>query len=62
MFDYSMFKECSQPTARTWKWGVVVGICKDIQIINCVQITDAVLKSRVVAIDVALPDNTGGAF
>ncbi|KAF9018680.1 hypothetical protein BDZ89DRAFT_1117046 [Hymenopellis radicata] len=57
-----MFEECSQPTAGTWKWGVVVGIRKDIQIINRVQITDAVLKGRVVAVDIALPDDTGGAF
>ncbi|KAK0484561.1 hypothetical protein IW261DRAFT_1560212 [Armillaria novae-zelandiae] len=60
--NYNIFEECSQPTAGTWKWGVMLGIRNDIQVVQCLTIAKAILQSRVLAVDVALSDSNGKAF
>ncbi|KAK0489970.1 hypothetical protein EDD18DRAFT_1417512 [Armillaria luteobubalina] len=60
--NYNIFEERSQPTTGTWKWGVILGIRDDIQVVQRLAITKAILKSRVLAVNVALSDVEGNAF
>ncbi len=46
----------------TWKWGVILGVCNDIQIVQRLMVSDASLKSRVLVVDVTLSDSRGHAF
>jgi hypothetical protein len=62
--DYNIFEE---PGVRTdnhhlYKWGVIVGIRKSLQVAQRVTVTDAALRGRVVAVDVVLPTNDGRGF
>ncbi|KAJ7814367.1 hypothetical protein B0H13DRAFT_2464854 [Mycena leptocephala] len=62
--EYNIFEEDAIPLshAKGHKWGVAVGIRKDVQISQRVQITKASLKGRVLAIDVILPTDSGRGF
>ncbi len=59
---YNMFEEKSEPTDGTWKWGVIVGIRKDLQIVQRLQVSDRVLQGRILVVDVLLPSSDGRAF
>ena len=52
--DYDIYEEPGEPADNhhIFKWGVVVGIRKDIQVAQRVEITQKSLKGRVIAIDV----------
>ncbi|KAJ7854791.1 hypothetical protein B0H13DRAFT_1642207 [Mycena leptocephala] len=62
--DYNIFEE---PGVRAdnhhlYKWGVIVGIRKSLQVAQRVAVTDAALRGRVVAVDIVLPTNDGRGF
>ena len=54
--DYDIYEEPGEPADNhhIFKWGVVVGVRKDIQVVQWVEIAQRSLKGRVVAIDVVL--------
>ncbi|KAJ7758441.1 hypothetical protein B0H14DRAFT_2634738 [Mycena olivaceomarginata] len=58
--EYNIFEEEAVPMShgKGHKWGVAVGIRKDLQVSQCVLITKASLKG----IDVVLPTNLGHGF
>jgi hypothetical protein len=62
--EYNIFEEEAVPLShdKGHKWGVAVGIRKDLQISQRVLITKASLKGRLLAIDVVLPTNSGHGF
>jgi hypothetical protein len=62
--DYDIYEESGEPADNhhIFKWGVVVGVRKDIQVAQRVEITQRSLKGRVVAIDIILPTLDGGCF
>ena len=62
--EYEIMEEPAvQCTHRhLYKWGCVLRICKDIQIIQKVQIDNSVLKGRVLAADLALTSMDGSTF
>ncbi|KAJ7214404.1 hypothetical protein GGX14DRAFT_392434 [Mycena pura] len=62
--EYNIFEEDAVPQShgKAHKWGVAVGIRKDVQISQRVQLTQASLKGRVLAVDVILPTDTGRGF
>ncbi|KAF5347863.1 hypothetical protein D9758_013811 [Tetrapyrgos nigripes] len=63
--EYEVFEEPAvkcQGNSHFYKWGTVIGIRKDIQIRQRLQITDSALKGRVVAIDLDIQTSDGKAF
>ncbi|KAJ7775226.1 hypothetical protein B0H14DRAFT_2631883 [Mycena olivaceomarginata] len=62
--DYNIFEEpgVQSDNFHTYKWGVAVGIRKNIQIAQRVAINAASLRGRVVAVDIVLPTTTGQGF
>ena len=60
--DYDIYEEPGEPADNhhIFKWGVVVGIHKDIQVAQRVEITQKSLKGRVIVIDVVLSTLDGG--
>ncbi|KAJ7176388.1 hypothetical protein C8R43DRAFT_1057609 [Mycena crocata] len=62
--DYTIFEEpgVQADNHHLYKWGVVVGIRKGIQVAQRVKVSSAALKGRVVAIDVVLQTNNGEDF
>ncbi|KAJ7816163.1 hypothetical protein B0H14DRAFT_3744213 [Mycena olivaceomarginata] len=62
--DYNIFEEpgVQSDNFHTYKWGVAVGIRKNIQSAQRVAITTASLRGRVVAVDIVLPTTTGQGF
>ena len=60
--NYDIYEEPGEPADNhhIFKWGVIIGIRKDIQVSQCVEITQKSLKGRVVAIDIVLPTLDGG--
>ena len=62
--NYDIYKESGEPADNhhIFKWGVVVGVCKVIQVAQHVEITQRSLKGRVVAIDIILLTLDGGCF
>ena len=59
---YNMFEEKSEPTDGTWKWGMIVGIRKDLQIVQRIQVPDRALQGRILVVDILLPSSDGRAF
>ncbi|KAJ6566380.1 hypothetical protein B0H19DRAFT_1257606 [Mycena capillaripes] len=62
--DYNVFEE---PGVRTenhhlYKWGIILGIRKNLQVAQRVAIVNATLRGRVVAVDIVLPTNDGRGF
>ena len=53
---YDIYEEPGAPADNhhIFKWGVVVGVCKDVQVARCIEITQNSLKGRVVAVDIVL--------
>ncbi|KAJ7079989.1 hypothetical protein B0H15DRAFT_759923, partial [Mycena belliarum] len=62
--EYTIFEEpgVQAENHHLYKWGVVLGIRKGIQIAQRVQITSAHLRGRVIAVDVVLQTNNGEDF
>ena len=59
--DYHILEEKSEPTDGTWKWGIAIGIRKDIQLAQRVQMQQE-LKGRIIAVDILLPSTNGRGF
>jgi len=59
--DYEIYEEegVSAENHHIFKWGIVVGIRKDLQVAQRLQIKQQSLKGRVIAIDVILPTPSG---
>ncbi|KII90985.1 hypothetical protein PLICRDRAFT_174331 [Plicaturopsis crispa FD-325 SS-3] len=62
--EYNIFEEpgVRQTNSRFFKWGVVVGIRKDLQISQRVVTTKASLRGRIIVIDVVLTSSSGQGF
>ncbi|KAJ3849994.1 hypothetical protein EV368DRAFT_66968 [Lentinula lateritia] len=62
--EYEIFEEhaVNCKNSQLYKWGTVLGIRKDIQVINRLQISDVTLRGRVVAVDIAVQTSNGQAF
>lgn len=62
--DYDIHEEAGESAENhhIFKWGIVMGIRKDLQIAQRVEIKQQSLKGRVVAIDVILPTSDGKCF
>ena len=62
--DYDIYEEpgeCAEGH-HIFKWGVVVGVCKDIQVAQRLEITQRALKGRVIALDIILTTPDGRCF
>jgi hypothetical protein len=62
--EYNIFEE---PGLRTvgdhlFKWGLVMGVCKDIQISQWLTISQSMLKGCIIALDIILATNNGKGF
>ena len=59
--EYDIYEEegVGAENHHIFKWGIVVGIRKDLQVVQRLQITQQSLKGRVVAIDIILPTPGG---
>ncbi|KAJ7895330.1 hypothetical protein B0H13DRAFT_1624443, partial [Mycena leptocephala] len=62
--DYEIHEESGVKTTNhhLYKWGVVLGIRKDIQVVQRLTNLDAALKGRVIAVDIALQTTNGKAY
>ncbi|KAJ6600481.1 hypothetical protein DFH09DRAFT_1302951 [Mycena vulgaris] len=62
--DYTILEEEGVLTTNhhLYKWGVVVGIRKDIQRVQRLTNLDAALKGRVIAVDLAIQTTNGDAY
>ena len=60
--DYNILEEKSEPTDGTWKWGIAIGIRKDIQLAQRLQTQHKELKGRILAVDILLPSTNGLGF
>jgi hypothetical protein len=62
--DYNIFEEPSvqSDNFHMYKWGVAVGIWKNIQIAQHIAINTASLRGHVIAVDIVLPITTGQGF
>jgi hypothetical protein len=61
--DYNFFKETGvkMDNHHLYKWGIVVGVRRDIQVVQQVQVSKT-LEGRVVALDLVMGTNTGRGF
>lgn len=59
--EYDIYEESGEQdeSHHPVKWGIVVGVRKDIQIAQRVEITHRSLKGRVIALDLVLPTSDG---
>ena len=55
--EYDIYEEAGERTENhhIFKWGIVMGICKDIQVAQRLEIKQKSLKGRVIALDIILP-------
>ncbi|KAJ7368522.1 hypothetical protein DFH08DRAFT_947426 [Mycena albidolilacea] len=62
--DYNIFEEpgVQSDNFHTYKWGVAVGIRKNLQIAQRVTINTTSLHGRAVTVDIVLPTTTGQGF
>jgi hypothetical protein len=62
--DYDIHEEAGESAENhhIFKWGIVMGIRKDLQIAQRVEIKQRSLKGRVIAVDVILPTSDGKCF
>lgn len=62
--EYEIFEKAAQPSTNfhTFKWGVILGIQKDIQIVQHITAKQQSLKGRMAAVDVVLQTLNGRAF
>ena len=60
--DYDIYEELGEPADNhhIFKWGVVVGVHKDIQVAQHVKVTQKSLKGRVVVVGIVLSTLDGG--
>jgi hypothetical protein len=63
-YEYEIFEEAAEPSNNfhTYKWGMILGIRKDIQILQRVTTAQQSLKGRLIAVDLALLTLDGRAF
>ncbi len=59
---YNVLEEKSEPTDGTWKWGVAMGIRKDIQLAQQIPVSDQTLRGRILVVDILLPSTNGRGF
>ena len=61
--DYNFFEETGikMDNHHLYKWGILVGVCKDIQVAQRLQIA-ASLQGRVVALDLVIGTDSGKGF
>ncbi|KIK04951.1 hypothetical protein K443DRAFT_35575, partial [Laccaria amethystina LaAM-08-1] len=62
--DYDIYEEpgeCAEGH-HIFKWGVIVGVRKDIQVAQRLEITQRALKGRVIALDIILTTPDGRCF
>jgi hypothetical protein len=61
--EYDIYEESAERAVNhhIFKWGIVMGVRKDVQIVQRVVLNQTSLKGRVIALDVVLP-NTGGNY
>jgi hypothetical protein len=64
IINYKIFEENSVQCAETQcgKWGIVLGVCKDIQVVSCIPLVHAFLKGRVAVVDVVIPSTASLLF
>ena len=62
--DYNIFEETGVKTENhhLYKWGIVVGVRKDLQVSQQVPLSHPALNGRVIAIDVVLGTSNGQGF
>lgn len=62
--DYDIYEESGQQdeTHHPVKWGIIVGIRKDIQVAQRLDIRQRSLKGRIIALDLVLPTSDGRCF
>ncbi|KAJ7138985.1 hypothetical protein C8R44DRAFT_867157 [Mycena epipterygia] len=62
--DYTIFKEpgLQADQHHLFKWGLAVGVRKNIQVAQRIQVTSAALRGHVIAINVVLQTNNGEDF
>ncbi|KAJ7220470.1 hypothetical protein GGX14DRAFT_388904 [Mycena pura] len=62
--DYEILEEAGvkMTNHHLYKWGVVLGVRKDVQLIQRLTDLDAALKGRVIAADIALQTTNGTAY
>ena len=62
--EYEIFEEAVEPSNNfhTFKWGMILGIHKDAQILQRVTMTQLFLKGRIIAADVTLLTHNGIVF
>ena len=55
--EYDIYEEAGEcaENHHIFKWGLVIGICKDLQVVQRVEIKQKSLKGRVIALDLILP-------
>ncbi|KAF8163597.1 hypothetical protein B0H34DRAFT_795285 [Crassisporium funariophilum] len=58
---YDIYEEPGESAKNyhIFKWGIVVGICKDIQVTQRLEIKDQSLKGRIIALNLILPTTDG---
>ncbi|TFK21086.1 hypothetical protein FA15DRAFT_718170 [Coprinopsis marcescibilis] len=63
-YEYDVYEKpgVKADSHHIFKWGIVLGICKDLQVLQQAIVKHASLKGRVVAVDVALPTPNGKCF
>ena len=61
---YNFYDEPGQPDSRRdhFKWGVVVGVRKDIQVSQRLEVKDLALAGRIIALDLVLPTRDGRCY
>lgn len=59
--DYDIYEELGElvENHHIAKWGVIVGVQKDLQVVQCLQIAQSALKGCVIALDIILPTMDG---
>ena len=59
--DYNIFEETGVKTDNhhLYKWGVIVGVRKDLQIVQQISLSHPALRGRTIAIDLVLSTSQG---
>jgi hypothetical protein len=62
--DYNIFEESGIKTTNhhIYKWGIIVGIRKDLQVSQRLAIANKALQGRIIVVDVVLATNRGKGF
>ncbi|KAH0586175.1 hypothetical protein H2248_007437 [Termitomyces sp. 'cryptogamus'] len=61
--NYEIFEENGVPCSmHRGKWGIVLGVRKDVQIVSQIQLLHPTFRGRVVAVDVVIPCSLSSSF